>query len=211
MFGNDNRPCKRPVQVFLDGKQVLLPEEVQKSLSAVRSQLELMALRQDRVLATMLVDGLAMELRRDACHKGDFHHIHAHTISFKEMGRQMAITAIRDILVLRAHVEKAITLVLINEWDWADRLLHHIKANFRIVLLVVSVLREICESSHCQLPTPMPPLDELLVRAKRIDIRIELLEDQQDLVAFSDFLEQEFEPWLHDIGIGLDYLAKGIK
>jgi hypothetical protein len=54
------------VQVLLDGQPVALPGKALKKLSSVRAQLEQLAMRKDRILTALWVDGIAVNLQQSS-------------------------------------------------------------------------------------------------------------------------------------------------
>jgi hypothetical protein len=169
---------------------------VLKSLAAVRAQLELMALRQERVLAALEVDGETVNLPTAASWNKDFRCVTAQTMSFLDLGRHMAATALKQVQSLQTRAETASALVLINEWPAIANLVQALEADLNAVLVVVSFLHELC--GPCLLDATMDGASMLdhLERLNVIRNRLAMVVQQQRTEALSDVLNQRVAPWL---------------
>jgi hypothetical protein len=201
----EHLPPQPQVQVFLDGQRIELPGRTLESLAAVRAQLELIALRQDRVLAALAVDGVIIPAPQAVPLDKNFRQVQAQTISFQELGQHMAAVACKQVQALQARVEAAAALVLINEWPGAQRLASELEAGLRAMLILISFMHELCGNQLAELTLDRRPLAHHLERLGHIRHRWEVSEAQQDLFALSDVLVQYLAPWLQRLG---QYLEK---
>ncbi len=200
------RVQSRPaIQVLLDGQLVRLPGRVLKSLAAVRAQLELMALRQERVLAALSVDGEAVSLPLAAAWSKDFRQVQAQTVSLVDLGRHMAAIARKQVDGLEARADSAAAVVLINEWASVSPLLDEFDADLQSVLLVISFLHELCGRRLAEMQLGGRNFPGHLDRLSAIRVALERARRRHDLWAISDILNQQLAVWLRGLG---RYLAR---
>lgn len=187
----------------MDGKPVLLPESSCDSFSSLRAQLEMIALRQNRVLADVSVDGVVVPAGHDKLSLAGNHQVKAQTISFQELGLQMAQTALRQTDQLEVHVEQALTRVLINEPAAAWKLMNDLDAELRPLLILVNFIQELRGTSLFQIETDPDCLGKHLEKISSIRAAWSHLEDRQEVLALSDLIEQQMLPWVVQLGVYL--------
>ncbi len=185
---------KKNIEVLLDGHAISLPDETLQSLSTVRAQLELMALRQERVLSALMVDGSSLDLQQAPPANLDFRQIHGLTISLVSLRCQIASTALRHAESLHKRAEALIPLVLINEWDPMCALTTQLKGDFQTLISLLGFLRELDDDT-----APCQPLVDHWESAHIISARWASVEEQKDLIALSDWLEYSVAPWLRKL------------
>ena len=93
---------------MLDGQPVGLPPQ-RRSLTAIRSYLETLALEQHRILWSFSVDGDA------AVSAGTFLRVAGQTIGLAQMPLQLVENAIQQTGQAHAAVQRAVSQVMINE------------------------------------------------------------------------------------------------
>lgn len=182
---------KKNIEVLLDGRTISLPDETLQSLSTVRAQLELMALRQERVLSALMVDGSSLDLQQAAPANLDFRQVHGHTISLTSLRCQIATTALRHATSLHQKTEALVPMVLINDWEPMKTLTTHLRCDFQTLIALLGFLRELDDDTM-----PCQPLVDHWESAHIIVARWTCVEDQKDLIALSDWLEYSVAPWL---------------
>src|SRR6516164_2585023 len=106
------------VVVTLDGRPVAIPPQ-RRSLAAIRSYVETLALEQQRILFSLRVDGARINLSAMLPTHGNFAKVEAQTIDLSEMPLQLLRTAMVQAAAAKTQVLSAITLVLINQASWA--------------------------------------------------------------------------------------------
>src|SRR5436190_8037065 len=129
------------VDVKLDGFAVEIPSE-RRSLAGIFSFLESAALRKQRVLCSVLVDGESINLTDPPADLKSFATIEAETMSLKEVPVQLIKAALQQVIMVRAHVQSAVELVLINEAEAARDLWWNLSVRLKEPLLTVTLLPE---------------------------------------------------------------------
>ncbi len=170
-----------------------------ESLAAVRAQLEMIALRQDRVLADLLVDGIAVSLPHAATWSKSFSKVQANTITFSELGKHMAETASHQVMELHKRVEDTSTLVLINEWPNVQLLMQEMEFELRTLLIVISFLHELCGAVLSEVRLDDQSMTDHLDRLGMIRSRLLAAQQARDEFALSNVLELRLAPWLYQL------------
>ncbi len=101
------------LEVVLDGKRLHLPTD-RRSLVAIRSYLETIALEQQRFLCAFRVDGRPIRPGENLSRRDGFSRIEGKTIDLAHLPLQMIRTARHQVARIRAQVNAAIPLVLVN-------------------------------------------------------------------------------------------------
>src|SRR5262245_20461784 len=95
------------VQVKLDGLPVEVPAE-RRSLAAIRSFLELLALQQQRILCSLNVNGQAVHLTQPPPPPKILTTVEAETMSLAQMPIQLVKAALQQTANVRSRVQSAI-------------------------------------------------------------------------------------------------------
>src|SRR5262249_1927569 len=114
---SDPCPPRRPeakLEVFLDGQKIALPPR-HRSLTAIRSYLESIALEQQRFLCSFVVNGKALAAGECLETGRRFTRVEGKTIDLACVPLQIIGTARQQIARTRARVFSGVTLVLIND------------------------------------------------------------------------------------------------
>ncbi len=136
--------------VKLDGQAVEIPSE-RRSFSGVCAYLEAMALRQQRILCSLVVDGESINLTQPPAFVKSFTNIEAETMGLTEVSVQLIKAALQQTLFVREQVQSAVELVLINEGSRARELWWNLSLALKEPLLTLSLLPEgICGPNHGQ-------------------------------------------------------------
>jgi hypothetical protein len=186
----------RPVKIYLDGKAVTLPVETTNSLAAIRSHLELLALRQDRVLSALIVDGESVNLQQPPVLREGFRQVQAQSVGFGELGQELAGTAVGQTLAVYDRTQIAVALVLINSWAGASRMVQGLQADLRTLLIVMSFLQELCGAQFVNTIVNDLPLAQHWSNFGLIQQQIQAAVGQRSNLAVSDALERYLAPWL---------------
>src|SRR5947209_554754 len=113
---------REDLQVLLDGYPIALPQG-SRSLPAIRSHLEMLALQQQRVLCSFSVDGSATapssSMVDNPSREPAFSRIEAQTFDLDEMPLRLLDLATQQAGHADSRVQSAISLVLINEGQLA--------------------------------------------------------------------------------------------
>src|SRR5215471_6779373 len=115
---HDSASTGADVIVTLDGRPVALPPQ-RRSLAAIRSYIETLALERQRILSSFKVDGACINLSARLPTHGNFTQVEAQTIDLSEVPLHLVKTAMVQATEAKTQVLSAITLVLINQASWA--------------------------------------------------------------------------------------------
>jgi len=194
-----NLNLPRAIQVILDGRELQVPEQARNSFPAIRSYLEALALRQERVLAVLYVDGYPVRVEVEFAEPCDFQRVQAQTISFAELSRQLIETASAQVGELQNQVEAAAMQVMINDWPAVEKLWRDWVPAFLSPILIVKSLRDLCGSRIDELRIGRKTLAEHLAEFGPLWKRIERTFEQRDVLELSNALEQLLGPWLEGL------------
>jgi hypothetical protein len=197
MSTNTDPTQKRPlVRVTLDGKAVHLAAPALGSLSSIRAQLELIALRQERVLTALRVDGVAVSLTHPNSSFQEIRAVEAVTISLTDYSRILLRRVQDHIHAMRRRLDAMVLLVMINEWPVIDWLWRGLQADFQVPLIKLGYLQEFYSSqSNCS-PQALSNLRSHCQQSRAIWQRLGDVYALQDKLALSDALELDLLPWL---------------
>ncbi len=138
------------VEVKLDGIPVQIPAE-RRSLGSICALLESVALHQERILCSVVVDGESISLTETPNHIKSFANIEAETMSLNEVPAQLVNAALQQTAVLRERTQLVLERVLINEDKHACELWWDLSFALKEPLLTLSLLPEgVCGSGAGQ-------------------------------------------------------------
>jgi hypothetical protein len=185
------------IAVTLDCEAVALPI-ARKSLGAIRSYLEAIALASQRVIAEFAVDGCPVDLSLPLDNLS-FRRIDAITVPLSELPLLLLTTAGQQVNRARATVETTLTLVLINNPATARELWWKIASQLKDPVLTLSLMPEnlcqlCCGTSFQKLRRWQ--LEQIALIVRRVDRACE----SQDNIQLSDALEKLVLPWLDKLG-----------
>ena len=194
---------RRAVGVTLDGIAVEIPPE-RHSLAGVCAYLESLALRQQRILFSLVVNGESISLTELPSDVKSFTTIEAETMSLSEVPVQLISAALQQTISLRAQVQEALELVLINEGDRARELWWNLSFMLKEPVLTISLLPENafgageCQASLIQLRRWQ--LQQLGAVIEDVNYACEW----DDATVLSDALEMRALPWLNKLQSSLE-------
>jgi hypothetical protein len=201
MQGSANKqPAIPRVQITLDGQPLALQGKQGRSLNAIRAHLERVALKRNRVLFSLTVNGTPVGVGDSLVNFKSFHKINARTISFGQLGYQLVAVAADQVNTLHERVERLALQVMINSWAKAEQLWWDLMPELKDPLLTLSFVPPSVET--------LPHGEEIGAKAlKRFshDL-VKILEDieeilvRKELLELSDALENELLPWLRGLG-----------
>ena len=134
----DSSSVREDIQVLLDGSPVELPDE-RRSLSAIRSYLETLALERQRVLYSFSVDGAPVSSRANLAPIG-FSRIEAETFDLDEMPVRIIDMAIQQATHAQKQVQSAISMVLVNDGRMAREFWWDLTRDLKQPLLTLTLL-----------------------------------------------------------------------
>lgn len=197
MYENPTHPAPKTLEVLLDGHPIKLPAE-RRSLSAIRTYLETLALESERILCAFSVDGRPEKSAHshDSREKSSFSRIEGTTVGLTEIPLRMLETAMTETAQARVAVQNAITLVLINDGIVAQELWWELARKLKEPLLTLSLLPETIYQ------TPAGCASVLQMRKWQLQQLAVIMKDvdeacwSNDSAVLSSALETRALPWL---------------
>jgi hypothetical protein len=194
---NDSSFPEGQLEVMLDGQPVGLPPQ-RRSLTAIRSYLESLALEQQRIIWLFSVDGDA------ASSAGRLLRITCQTIGLDKMPLQLVENAIQQTKTAHAEVHNAVSQVMINEAERGRELWWGLAKGLKQPLLTLSLLPDaVCGPANGS-ASPMQLRRWQLEQLAGIIQEVDRACESDDPTALSDALETRVLPWLEGL---LDTLA----
>ena len=190
------------VDVTLDGSPVEIPPE-RRSLAAIRSYLESIALQQQRIVCALVVDGESINLTQPRHPSRSFNQVDAETMSLSEVPMQLVRAALQQTQTLQAKVHSMVERVLINEPRQSRELWWGLSIALKEPLLTLSLLSD----DVCGRDLGGAPLTQLrkwqLQQLGGIQHDIEQASAQDDVTILADAIEQRLLPWLYQLSESL--------
>ena len=186
------------VDVRLDGQRVHLPAE-RKSLNSIRSYLETLALERQRILCAFTVDGKPAGNSVPEPRGSAVVRVEGETIDLGDIPLQVIETAKQQTAEARALVEKAVTLVLINDGPLSRELWWKLTRKLKEPLLTLSLLPDnICGPANGRASLTQLrkwQLQQLAIIIKDVDQACW----SEDTNVLSNALENRALPWLENL------------
>jgi hypothetical protein len=190
------------VDVKLDGCTVALPP-LRRSFAAIRSHLEAHALKHQRILCALNVDGEPVNLLEPRRNPKPFTRIEGETMSLEQVPAQLISAALQQTASVRTQVQSAVELMLINDAHHARELWWSLALTLKEPLLTLSLLPE-------NYFTPAPgsaPFSQLrawqLEQLGTVIQQVDEACESEDPAALSDILESRALPWLDNLHAAL--------
>lgn len=189
------------LQVTMDGQPLQLPEWLSSSLSSIRTYLECVAMKSDRVLWTLRVDGVKLDLTDSSFPTDCFRVVRANTISYDELSQRLISAGqlkVHELLDLTANA--SLTL-LINDDQYAHQLWADWEPQLREPLFSLRALDELRRTQgdegldDINLPNQLEHLTFLCSEVDSLLWKGEA-DGEVDLVAFSEIVDYTLVPWL---------------
>jgi hypothetical protein len=190
------------LEVVLDGLPVIIPKE-RRSISAIRSFLETLAFEQQHILCSLSVDGKAVDLNRPEAAMPEFSRIEAETMPLEQMPIQVLRNAMRQAASATEHTLTAVTLVIINEADYAWEIWWNLVRELKAPLVTLSLMPETAgpiTAGASLLQLRKWQLQQLGSIITDVDETCGL----EETVALSNALEYRVLPWLEGLGTLLE-------
>jgi hypothetical protein len=198
----DSSPCGE-VEVKLDGILIEVPSE-RRSLTAIRSYLESLALQQQRILCALCVDDRPVSLSQCALPKTPFTRVEGESIGLGDVPVQLLKAALQQTAAARLQLQSAVTQVLINDLDQSREVWWAVSAALKEPLLTLSLLPETlsgpANGSASLLQLRKWQLQQLGCVIRDVD---EVCRSG-DTAAISDALEKRALPWLEALRASLE-------
>ncbi|MGZ5544894.1 MAG: hypothetical protein ACXWIU_09475 [Limisphaerales bacterium] len=204
MQGSANRqPAIPKLQITLDGQPVALSVKQGRSLHAIRAHLEQVALKRQRVLFSLTINGTPVSLGEPLSPFKTFHKIAARTIGFDQLGFQLVAVAADQVNTLHERVERLTLQVMINEWPKAEALWWELMPELKDPLLTLSFVPQNVEVLPNGEEISPKALKRFTVDLVKILEQIEEILTRKELLELSDALENRLLPWLRGLGHSL--------
>jgi hypothetical protein len=198
------------IEVKLDGFAVEVPPE-RRSVAAIRSYLELLALQQQRILCSMSVDGKTVHFNRPGVTPKRFSSVEAETMALNEMPMQLIKTALQQTSSVKARVQSAVELVLINGSNRSQELWWNLATALKEPLLTLSLLPEdICGPANGRaslLQLRKWQLQQLGYIIQEVDQACH----SEDPLILSDALEKRALAWVNNLYESLRFWHEAIS
>lgn len=191
-------PAAQAPEVLLDGEWIDIPPE-RRSLAAIRSYLDLLALQHHRILSDLLIDGERAGLT-DALDTGSsFERVEGETIDLQELPLHLIKLALQQTEQARQQVHSAVVQVLINDGRVARAHWWLLAAKLKEPLLTLSLLPDSvcgpCDGRASQLQMRRWQLEQLGRLLRDVDEACW----SEDTGTLSNALENGALPWLNDL------------
>jgi hypothetical protein len=195
---NDSSLREGRLEVMLDGQPVGLPPQ-RRSLAAIRSYLETLALEQQRILWSFSVDGSPASASAPLPAAGQFLRVTGQTIALAAMPLQLVESAIQQTRQVHAAVQGAVPRVMINEAARGHELWWSLAQGLKQPLLTLSLLPEaVCGSANGS-ASLMQLRQWQLQQLAGIIQEVDRACQTEDPTALSDALETRVLPWLEGL------------
>lgn len=196
----NKQPAVPPVQVTLDGQAVELSSKQGRSLQAIRSHLETIALKKHRVLFSLMVNGVPINLGDPVSPFKTFQKVVGRTIPFSQLSIQLVSVAADQVNSLHERVQHLALQVMINDWSKAEELWWDLMPQLKDPLLTLSFVPQ----SIAALPNG-EEINEKSIRKFAADLvtifeQMEAIIARKELLEFSNALEHQVLPWLRAVG-----------
>lgn len=196
---NPHKVTGQPPVITLDGKPIDFMSDALESLTSIRAQLERIALRQERVLCGLSVDGVEISLLHPPEWPSPCQTIAGRTISLQDYSQQLLLRILQQIHQVCHRTEELVLLVLINEWPAIEWLWRTLQSDIQAPMVKLGLLQEFI---NLRIQTTSIPANQLTVfwrEFRSIWHRLETVYSQQDKFVLSDALEQDLLPWLNNV------------
>ena len=195
---------------MLDGQPVGLPPQW-RSLAAIRSYLESLALEQQRILWSLSVVGDAANLAGPYSAPRSLLRVIGQTIGLAQMPLQLVENAIQQTAQAQAEVQGAVARVMINEAKRSHELWWNLTPGLKQPLLTLSLLPEtICEPANGS-ASLMQMRRWQLQQLAGIIHEVDQACQGDDPTPLSDALEKWVLPWLEGLQVTLALLRQTLR
>jgi hypothetical protein len=202
----ESSSVREDIQVLLDGYPVELPEG-SRSLPAIRSYLETVALQQQRVLCSFSVDGAPLDSEAGK-RRAPFSRIEAETFDLDEMPVRLIHLALQQAGHAEARVQSAISLVLINEGQMAREFWYELTRDLKQPLLTLMLMPD----RACGYPYGGASVAQLrkwqLQQLGAILMEVDEACRAKDPMFLAAALETRVMPWLGNLKSNLELLRE---
>lgn len=190
------------VAVKLDGVVVDVPAE-RRSFAAIRSHLEALALKNQRILCALCVDGETVNLLEPRPGTRPFSSIEGETMGLSQVPAQLVSAALQQTTNVRSQVQAAVELMLINDSRHSRELWWSLAITLKEPLLTLSLLPENIFFPANGSASPRQLHQWQLEQLGGVIQDVDNSCDAEDPAALSDALEKRALPWLDKLHASL--------
>jgi hypothetical protein len=190
------------LQVTIDGKPLQLPDWLADSLPSIRTYLECVAMKSDRVLWALQVDGIKLDLTESEFALDNFRTVRANTITYDELKQRLISAGRTKVQELLAGIKACSLLVVINDSSFAHNLWLDWEPQLSEPLFSLRALEELrrTQGEDGEMVADLPHfLEHLSFIACEVESLFRDDSDdsrEADTVAFSEILDYTLLPWL---------------
>ena len=184
--------------ISLDGLPVAIPVN-RRSLTGIRAYLETLAMEQQRVLASVCVDGQAVDFAAGSDGPTVFSRVEADSISLDEIPLQLLKTARAQITAARERCQQAVTLVLINDGVCAREFWWQLAQELRAPLLTLALMPDPAQNYASGAASPAQLRRWQLQQLAAIIRSVDEVSEADDMISLSTALENRALPWLEKL------------
>jgi hypothetical protein len=200
---NESSLARGGIEVFLDGLPIKLPAE-RRSLPEIRAYLETLALEAQRILFSFIIDGERSHPSAPATREPPIIRIKAETIDLDDAPLRLIRTAMQQASHARAQLEKAITLVLINNGQVAREFWWNLARDLKEPLLTLSLVPERAFGPAAAGVSPRQLRRCQLQHLAAIIREVDQACWTEDTKILSNVLESQALPWLDNLRASLE-------
>lgn len=192
----------RTVEIKLDGLTVNVPPE-RRTFAAIRAHLESLALKNHRILCALTVDGELANLTEPRRSGKPFATVEGESMALSQVPAQLISAALQQTVAVRAQVQSAVELVLINDGVRARELWWSLATTLKEPLLTLSLLPENiylpADGSASPRQLHQWQLEQLGCVIQDVDKSC----DAEDPAVLADAMEKRALPWLDNLHASL--------
>lgn len=188
--------------VKLDGRVLPLPPEALQSMGTLIASVERLALKRQRVLSLIRVDGRTLPFPGAVKELNTLQTIDVISVSFEQRSREILDQLLRRLEALEEQLVDTALVVMINPLPAVLGVWANFVAQLRSILLEVGLLEELCRVSLAGVFLGGKSVADHLNEIGSIQAAAELLLKNEDgIPAFSDLLEHEMAAWVRMLAL----------
>lgn len=191
------------LQVSLDGQPIQLPHWLAESLHSIRTYIECIAMKQHRVLWSLLVDGIKLDLSEPEAEIEPCRTVRAQTISYDELAERLLSSGRDKARELISTIESFSLTVVINDGALAQRLWYSWEPELRELLFSLRAYQELETTKAVRVMNAsrlVGHLDQLEFLGTEIETLFQTDSPEGiDLIDFSEIIDYTLIPWLRSL------------
>jgi hypothetical protein len=194
----DELSSANELEVLLDGLPVSLPAG-RRTLPAIRSYLDMLALGRQRILFSLSIDGHRTDLIHPGPDPASFARVEGETLELAELPAHLIRSAIQQTETAICEVRSAIVLVLINDGGIAREFWWKLAGKMKDPLLTLCLLPDTMNGAVNGVATFTQVRKWHLEHLGRVLRQVDEACWAEDSQVLSNALEHHALPWLNDL------------